>query len=291
MAAVSSAIGARPICPWRVLRAELHVLRAPGAQRAVVVTRGAAIGAWVVRWLVPKRGQRGKDGPVQSNWSKSPGVESSKSKLSRVLRLAIDASAAEAALDPENADLESFAQQMRRVLELKRPQRHDQIHDHELAPLIQKKWWTQLGKLVKAHEEYQKPLPTNAWISLRLDGCCWGTLMARLKASGILDYGFRSEIAETMIASCRAVMCEFGAVVGYTHSDEMSILVPPLTELPSGSSCRPEGGGHVSWWVSIAASVATATCNRMLAALAAQKLGGPSREVLVLCVWIVSDSP
>lgn len=37
---------------------------------------------------------------------------------------------------------------------------------------------------------------------------------SRSHQPGILDYGFRSEIAETMIASCRAVMCEFGAVVG-----------------------------------------------------------------------------
>ena len=65
--------------------------------------------------------------------------------------------------------------------------------------------------------------------------------MSRLKSSGVLNYGFREEIAETMVASCRAVacpcnmdvdgcgwmwmkdsaaaevMCEFGGVVGYTH--------------------------------------------------------------------------
>ena len=29
--------------------------------------------------------------------------------------------------------------------------------------------------------------------------------MSRLKSSGVLNYGFREEIAETMVASCRAV--------------------------------------------------------------------------------------
>ena len=41
----------------------------------------------------------------------------------------------------------------------------------------------------------------------------WGTLMARLKSSGVLKYGFREEIAETMMASCRAVTladCKLG---------------------------------------------------------------------------------
>ena len=28
------------------------------------------------------------------------------------------------------------------------PRSHDQIHDHELAPFINKKWWTHLGKLL-----------------------------------------------------------------------------------------------------------------------------------------------
>lgn len=159
-------------------------------------------------------------------------------------------------------DLPGFARQLCRELQQKRPQKHDQIHDHELAPLIRKKWWTQLGRLLKAHEEYPHGLPDDAWISLRLDGCCWGTLMSRLKSSGVLNYGFREEIAETMVASCRAVMCEFGGVVGYTHSDEMTILVPPGPRLFDG---------RLSSWISLAASIATATCNRVLVNLAAKK--------------------
>lgn len=159
-------------------------------------------------------------------------------------------------------DLLGFARQVRRELQQKRPQKHDQVHDHELAPLIRKRWWTQLGQLLKACEEYPHRLPDDAWISLRLDGCCWGTLMSRLKSSGVLNYGFREEIAETMVASCRAVMCEFGGVVGYTHSDEMTILVPPGPRLFDG---------RLSSWISLASSIATATCNRVLVNLAAKK--------------------
>ena len=32
----------------------------------------------------------------------------------------------------------------------------------------------------------------------------WGTVMSRLKSSGVLEQGFRNEIAEAMITSCRA---------------------------------------------------------------------------------------
>jgi len=159
-------------------------------------------------------------------------------------------------------DLTGFVEQLYTELRRKRPQSHDQIHDHELAPFINKKWWTHLGKLLKAHEEHPNRLPEDAWISLRLDGCRWGTLMSRLKSSGVLKHGFREEIAETMMASCRAVMCEFGGVVGYTHSDEMTILIPPGPRLFDGC---------LSSWISLAASIASATCNRVLVSLAAKK--------------------
>ncbi|CAE7865091.1 MNS3 [Symbiodinium necroappetens] len=148
------------------------------------------------------------------------------------------------------------------VLRNKNPQRHDRIRDHELGPLLPKRWWTHLGVQLKAQEETFGPLPADAWISLRLDGCCWGTVMSRLKSSGILEQGFRNEIAEAMITSCRAVMCEFDGILGYTHSDEMTIIVPPGSRVCDGS---------VSWWVSTAASVASAACNRSLAKLAAAR--------------------
>ena len=48
------------------------------------------------------------------------------------------------------------------------------------------------------------PRQSDQWSHPVVTSSGWGTLMSRLKSSGVLNYGFREEIAETMVASCRA---------------------------------------------------------------------------------------
>ncbi|CAE8643534.1 unnamed protein product, partial [Polarella glacialis] len=94
--------------------------------------------------------------------------------------------------------------------------------------------------------------------------CGWGTLMRRLKERGVLDQGFSEQIGEAMMASCCALMNEFGAVLGQTHSDELTVLVPPT----KGARAH---GGSMQKWISTAASVATNVFNRRIAAVAAER--------------------
>lgn len=148
-------------------------------------------------------------------------------------------------------------------LRCRTPQRHDGVEHHELPPLLPKALWANLGELLKSYEEYSYVLPRDKWISLRLDGCSWGTLLDRLRKSNVLRSGYSDGIAEAMMATCRAVMCEFGATLGYTHSDEMTVLVAPTIEPRIHK-------GSVQSWVSIAASVASGEFNRRIASMAAQ---------------------
>jgi len=148
------------------------------------------------------------------------------------------------------------------TLRNKQPQQNEGIQDHELPPLIPRKVWNGLASLLKEYEEYPSVLvPANRWITLRLDGCGWTKVLKRLKESGVLASGFSDNIAGSMIATCQAVMCEFGASLGYTQSDEMTIIVPP-------TSGTREHLGDMQAWVSIASSIAAAEFNQRLADMA-----------------------
>lgn len=160
---------------------------------------------------------------------------------------------------------ESFADTLAEVMKLlreKNPQKHDRVHDHELPPLLPKKLWSALAGHVKKCEGYVAKLPEDKWISLRLDGCHWGSLLQRLKRAGILSAGFSERIAEAMMDSCCAVMRASAAVLGYTHSDEMTVLIPPG---------RRAFAGDLQRWISFTASVATECFNRRLLQLATEQ--------------------
>jgi len=166
-------------------------------------------------------------------------------------------------------DLAGASRQVVQTLRERRRQVHDRIRDHELPARLPKARWEQIGKLIKAREEYSSQLPDNRWVSLRLDGCGWGTLLGRLRDARVLATGFNDHVAEAMMASCRAVMSEFGGVLGYTHSDEISVLIPPSQHARSGPRALLDGSVHE--WVSIAASLASGEFNRRLMVIAAEQ--------------------
>eukprot|EP00971_Amphidinium_carterae_P095691 1893530-Amphidinium_carterae.1 len=132
---------------------------------------------------------------------------------------------------------------------------------HELPPFIPKAVWDNLGDLVRERETQMGILPNTGWTTLRLDGCGWSTMLKQLRASGVLKPGFNSLIAEQMGTICRKLMINFRAVLGYTHSDELTVIIPPGERV---------FGGCTRKWVSIAASTATAESNRQFLKVAAE---------------------
>lgn len=133
---------------------------------------------------------------------------------------------------------------------------------HEMTPMVPRKLWKELQELVMEREQ-PSALLEGKWVSMRLDGHAWGTLLHRLREDGVLGKGYSEAIAEGMRVSCRAVMDEFKMAYGYTHSDEMTLLAPP------GNVASYKG--RVAKWLSVSASIATAILNRHLGRMAEEK--------------------
>ncbi|CAK0895264.1 unnamed protein product [Prorocentrum cordatum] len=136
---------------------------------------------------------------------------------------------------------------------------------HELPAIWEPdRAWSELGRLV-SEREHPPLLDGSKWVSLRLGGCKFGSLMGRLRARGIVGPGYSTAIGEAMRSCCRAVMDEFKATVGYTHGDEIVFLMSPRSwSSEKGAHSEFMYQGRVQKWVSIAASVATALFNQDL---------------------------
>ncbi|CAJ1397615.1 unnamed protein product [Effrenium voratum] len=141
---------------------------------------------------------------------------------------------------------------------------------HELAPPTPRAAWDELGALVAAREGPEK-LEGSKWVSLRLDGCMFGKLTQKLRAAGLIGPGYSEELGEMMRLCCRVMMDEFKASVGYTHSDEMTVILSPRNISRNGEVMGWPHNGRIQKWVSIAASIATALVNRRLLSLAQER--------------------
>eukprot|EP00929_Paragymnodinium_shiwhaense_P098967 TRINITY_DN60509_c0_g1_i1.p1 TRINITY_DN60509_c0_g1~~TRINITY_DN60509_c0_g1_i1.p1 ORF type:complete len:441 (-),score=95.27 TRINITY_DN60509_c0_g1_i1:134-1393(-) len=228
---------------------------------AVAVSVGGSSGAWLPATASQRRPQWGTRSFCQRH-----GAYDSRGLSHRVARASkVRAESWPKTIQTKTGTVElpgtlpEATEDILRRLRERRPQRHDRVHSHELPTLVMKPVWTNLGILSKKQEEHHGALPSDKWVSLRLDGCAWGTLMKQLKKLELLPMGFSDDIAEAMQATCKAVMQEFGAVLGYTHSDELTVLLPPGTRKYDGS---------MNTWVSVAASVASGVFNRKLGLLA-----------------------
>jgi len=113
---------------------------------------------------------------------------------------------------------------------------------------------TTLGNRMKAAEGiYRNYLPTKQYYILRLDGRSFSKYTKNLEA---FDAGMIEDMQLTMENLCKEIQ---GAQMGYTQSDEISII---FTDMQSQDS-DIWFGGNIQKIVSIAASIATATFNSL----------------------------
>jgi len=173
-------------------------------------------------------------------------------------------------------DLTTLACDIRVQLRERQPRRLDGLPagTHELGPCVAKPVWEKLGAAIRVRERLVVPeLNGEKWISLRLDGCGFSKQTRLLRRAGVLEAGFSSAFGDIMQDCMRAVMEPFGACLGYTQSDEMTVLVRS-TRVIRGKRQPHYYGGRAQKWCSVAASTATALFNRRLEQLAAD-LGKP----------------
>lgn len=110
------------------------------------------------------------------------------------------------------------------------------------------------GDEFKAHEqEYRQVLPLRTWAVVRVDGRAFHTYTKKM------DQPFDEDFASIMRSVARH-LCEqvSGAVLAYTQSDEISLVLTDTLKLETQPFC----GGVVSKIVSLTASMATAQFNR-----------------------------
>jgi tRNA(His) guanylyltransferase len=112
-----------------------------------------------------------------------------------------------------------------------------------------------LGNRMKAHEIVTRTvLPRRTYTIIRADGRAFHTYLRG--AEKPFDPGFVSDMDHVTKVLCEQVS---GTVLGYTQSDEISLL---LTDFTSPGS-QPWFGGEVQKMVSTAAAIATASlCER-----------------------------
>ena len=132
----------------------------------------------------------------------------------------------------DSQHLPEIAEKISALIKEKEPNQIDgiPIELHPLPPFIRKADWTVLGDAIKNAERttcYQ--IPGDKWISLRCDGNSFGKVIKRLVDAGIFPngYSYSEDFATIMCDCCRALMEKTDAKFGFTHSDELTVLIEP----------------------------------------------------------------
>ena len=129
---------------------------------------------------------------------------------------------------------------------------------HYLAPHLPKVRWAALGDLIAAREKSAAHrIDGSRWMSLRLDGCGFSKAVRLMRSKGILEAGFSETFACAMQSCLNALMEHFNGVVGYTQSDEMTVLIPPASVV-RGMQQQHLRSGRVTKTATLAAGFATA---------------------------------
>jgi len=131
---------------------------------------------------------------------------------------------------------------------------------HYTAPHVPKKLWDGLGDLVAERERGAAGhrVDGDRWISLRLDGSGFSRATRALRRLGVLEPGgFSERFAQCMRGCLRHLMDEFGAVLGFTQSDEMVVFLRPASVV-RGERQAHMYSGRVQKLTTLAAGIVTA---------------------------------
>ena len=138
--------------------------------------------------------------------------------------------------------------------------------DHYIPPHLPKTLWNELGDLLSRGENEIIPnIPGERWISLRLDGSNFSQTIRILRQKGILEETQFSEPFATCMRHCTLALMEtLRGKLGYTQSDELTILIPPAPVV-RGKQQGHHRAGRTTKLTTLAASLVTAKFNLLLA--------------------------
>eukprot|EP00759_Apiculatamorpha_spiralis_P043002 PhF_6_TR40702/c0_g1_i1/m.61190 len=144
------------------------------------------------------------------------------------------------------------------------------------SPKIPKFYWTTIGDQVSRKEKAPvMNASPDEFITLRLDGHGFSRLVKKLRSLKYFGEGFSPEFASIMQKIVVGLMTEFHGAVGFTQSDEITVILPAMK---SERSTHPYNGRRDKL-ETLSASYATQLFTRELMAL---KGGVLPPEVVVL---------
>jgi len=169
--------------------------------------------------------------------------------------------------------LQELADEIQSLLASRKPRHVEGIVPslYKLPPFIAKATWTQLGNVLRRHENPDvAEVPGERFITLRLDGSGFSKLTRRMTALGVFSAGYSDEFAEIMRECCQSLMSKFNGVCGYTQSDEMTIVIPAASIVRGEQQCHSHSGRVVKI-CTLAAAHVTSLFNFRLQATFNQK--------------------
>lgn len=99
--------------------------------------------------------------------------------------------------------------------------------DHKLNPKILTDTWDKFGDAIKNKENEKKDATGEVWISLRLDGSGFSSLIKKLRSIGIFSKGFSVDFANIMQNLAKFLLNKLGGMCVFTQSDEITLIIPP----------------------------------------------------------------
>lgn len=149
----------------------------------------------------------------------------------------------------------------------------EELHGHQLPPFAPKAQWENLGSALKRAEACAvAEVPWNKWLSLRLDGTGFSSMLRTYKTLGVLEStGYSPSLAQAMQQCCLSLMDKFQAVVGFTQSDEITLLIPPVAVTQKGEQQPHMYSGRVMKLCSLAAAHCSVVFLRAMVQLAQQR--------------------
>ena len=128
---------------------------------------------------------------------------------------------------------------------------------HILPPHIPRFVWNALGNCVMEKENSMNMIEVDGscWISLRLDGNGFRKKVAALRKAGLLEAtGYPQRVAEAMKVCLLTLMNKTSAKVGFTHSDEIIVFLPP-TKVIDGERLPHVHKGRTQKLITLAAGL------------------------------------
>jgi tRNA(His) 5'-end guanylyltransferase len=131
---------------------------------------------------------------------------------------------------------------------------------------------TSLGDRMKQYEHDFRSYVDKTYTIIRLDGKAFHTYTRGLNRP--FDYGLIEDMSETAKYLCENIQ---GAWLGYTQSDEITIVLTPFAKETSTTWFD----GNIQKMTSVAASMATAKFNQLRMMRACDTSGGDLREPML----------